>query len=212
LETLPLSTHLKAGLCQLDELSRYVASLLGGKAATSISEQIALLKRTYALRYEFLCPLVPSKSFDSLDSLDPLSLLEEPESRCVLEDGLRISALLYMQATLQEFPLAAVGSLYLVQRLREKVMQIRVNNLKEGELVLWCLVVGGLEARGGDRVWFGDQLGRLGRKLKIVSWEDGKKALEGLWWIGRVHDVRGRTLWEDSLCPLTTLSWLDFNE
>jgi hypothetical protein len=30
-----------------------------------------------------------------------------------------------------------------------------------------------------------------------MEWEDAKKALEGLWWVRKIHEERGKRLWEE---------------
>jgi hypothetical protein len=187
--TLSISNALEASLLELRRLSQNVAELMYSNVVTGIPEQVSMLKRTYALRYEFLSHL-----FDIPNILDEFVPMRNDK---LLEDVLRAGALLYMQTTLQEFPLAAIGSLNLVQRLKTLVMGVRINNSKEGRLVVWLLVVGGLEAKNEDRAWFVIQLEKLLSRLKIATWEEVKKALEGLWWIGKVHDDRGRRLWEE---------------
>jgi hypothetical protein len=88
-----------------------------------------------------------------------------------LEEVLRVGALLYMQATLQEFPLSAVGSRNPVRRLKASVMMVQIGNKQHGDLMVWLLFIGGIESRSGeDRAWFVAQLGKPFLKLRMWNW------------------------------------------
>ena len=108
-----------------------------------------------------------------------------------LDEVLRVGALLYMQATLQKLPFAAVGSRNLVNKLKDSVMVVKILNQKEGELMVWLLFMGGIEARA----WFVVQIRKLTDRLRM-GWEEVNKALEGLWWVKEIHE-RARRLWDD---------------
>jgi len=64
-------------------------------------------------------------------------------------------------------------------------------------LMVWLLFMGGIEARDElDRAWFVVQIRKLTDRLKM-KWVDVKKALEGLWWVKRIHEERRRRLWDE---------------
>ena len=118
----------------------------------------------------------------------------------VLDEVLRVGALLYMQATLQEFPSSAVGSRNLLQRLKESIMAVKVRNEREGALMVWLLFIGGIAARmGEERVWFVAQLGKLVCRLGLRSWDVVREELEGLWWVERIHGEICKRLWEEAV-------------
>jgi len=155
-----------------------VSEILSAAAKISIPEQIKLLKVTYALRYEFLQPA--SLAYNDFDLLS----LENQH----INEVLRTGALLYMQATLQEFPLSALGSRGLVHKLKKLVITIQIANKSQGELVAWLLFMGGLEAKAGeDRMWFVAQLAKLLAHLKMKTWEVVELALGKLWWVKKIH-------------------------
>jgi hypothetical protein len=194
LESLPISHSLTRCLFALSSLSSELALIMESKKLTDISTQLMLLKTTYAIRYALLDS--PNLLYPGSQNLDFENIDLALEQQKTLEEVLRLGSLLYIQATLQEFPLAAVGSRNLVRRLMESVMLVRINGVKQGELVVWLLMVGGMEAKfEDDRTWFVQQLDRLTRRLGIVDWGMLICGLESLWWIGRVHDTRGRRLW-----------------
>lgn len=92
--------------------------------------------------------------------------------------------------------MAAVGSRLLVERLKRCLLARRVEGRKETELLLWLLVVGGVEAKEESQ-WWVEQLSLLATELGLRNWEDAKGRLETLWWIERVHGERGRRLWSE---------------
>jgi hypothetical protein len=77
-----------------------------------------------------------------------------------------------MQATLQEFPFSATGSINLVHKLKDAIMEVKIRNENEGALVLWMLFMGGISARRGeDRIWFVPQIEKLSGRLGLGDWE-----------------------------------------
>lgn len=172
----------------LSRLSHTVSQLISSRTFTSIPDQISLLQVTYVLRYQLVrFPNFEFADFDSPSRPDPM-----------LEEVLRVGALLYIQATLQEFPFSAVGSRNLVRRLKASVMMIQIGNKAQGELMVWLLFMGGIESKDiEDRKWFAEQLRKLLSRLRIDDWDVVQQALEGLWWIAKVHKNRCTRLWDE---------------
>jgi hypothetical protein len=183
LHTLPITNPLKSQLIVLSDFSQTLSEIIRCRKITSLPSQIAFLQATYTLRYDFL----------SLNST-PAELSDTSHT---LEYVLKIGALLYMQATLQEFPMAAVGSKNLVQTLMTSVMRVQIMDAQQGNLLVWLLFIGGIEAKGADREWFVSQLGKLLQRLRMDRWDEAKEALEGLWWIAKVHEEKCNMLWEE---------------
>jgi hypothetical protein len=187
LTTLPIDQNLITTLTTLSTFSHQISLILANPATANIPSQITLLKETYGLRYSLV------------QSPDPLQVdsASTPPSDQMLNEVLRIGALLYIQATLQEFPFSAVGSRNLVVKLKESVMMVKIRNRQEGELMVWLLFMGGMEARDElERAWFVVQIRKLAGRL-AMEWEDVKKALEGLWWVRRIHEETARKLWAE---------------
>jgi hypothetical protein len=168
--TLPIGQNLVTTLTTLSSFSHQISLILANAATVNIPSQITLLKETYGLRYSLL------------QSLDPLQVdfARLSPSDQMLNEVLRVGALLYIQATLQEFPFSAVGSRNLVAKLKSSVRMVKIRNRPESELMVWLLFMDGIEARDElDRAWF-VQIRKLTDRLGM-EWEDAKKALEGLW-------------------------------
>jgi hypothetical protein len=74
-------------------------------------------------------------------------------------------------------------------------MAIKIADKAQGELVVWLLFMGGLEAGIGERMWWVAQLERLCVRLGLGSWAVVRGVLEGLWWVGVVLEERCKMLW-----------------
>lgn len=91
-----------------------------------------------------------------------------------------------------------MGSQYLVQKLQDRVMNVRIENEDQGTLVLWCLFVGGACAKDElKRDWFEKQIDKLARRLGMRDWRVIKEALQKLWWVEDVHEKQFKSLWEE---------------
>jgi hypothetical protein len=184
LDTLPLSPELSNALIYMHILSQQISSILSTSTVYTEAQQIALLKHTYSLRYS----LLPSPT--NTWYIDPRTE--------TIDEVLRIGALLYIQATPQEFPYAALGPRNLVARLRELVLSVQMWNEREGVLVMWLLFMGAMSSRkGGDRIWFVAQIEKLSGRLGFGEWGEVRGKLEGLWWVSELHEKGGREVWED---------------
>lgn len=190
LTTLPLDTTLLNTLITLSIFSHQISLILSSPTTANIPSQITLIEETYSLRYTLLKP----------STLGPDGKPLSPSDQN-LNAVLRIGALLYIQATLQEFPFSAVGPRSLVRRMREQAMMIKMRNQREGELMIWLLFMGGIEARDEvDRRWFVDQIGKLVGRLGVgLEWEGVRGTLEGLWWVAKIHEERGKRLWDEAV-------------
>ncbi|KAE9369661.1 hypothetical protein N431DRAFT_344728 [Stipitochalara longipes BDJ] len=184
LDTLPISPNLLNSLIYMHFLSQRISSLSSGSTIYNESEQVSLMKDTFSLRYS----LVPSPGSPPLD----------PENAS-LDDVLRIGAILYLQATPQEFPYAAVGPGNLVKKLRGLVFRVPMWNEMEAELMMWLLFIGTMCARKGpDRIWYVAQIGKLTARLGLSDWDIVKQKLEEFWWVGGLHEKAAREVWEEA--------------
>jgi hypothetical protein len=186
--SITIEKSLLDSLMSLSRLSHAVSQLISSRTVTSISDQISLLQVTYALRYQLV--RFPNFEFAGFDAPS------RPDS--MLDEVLRVGALLYIQATLQEFPFSAVGSRNLVRRLKASVMMVQIGNKAQGDLMVWLLFMGGIEAKDiEDRTWFAEQLGKLLSRLQMDTWDVVQQALENLWWIAKIHRDRCTKLWDE---------------
>lgn len=184
LETLPISGQLSNSLTYMHGLSQSVSRILASPTVLNGIQQASLLQHIYSLRYNIL-PTPANAEFPD-------------ESAKILDEVLRLGAMLYISETPKEFPSAAVGPVKLVRRLKELVMQVQMWNAKEAGLVLWLLFMGGIAARNGeDREWYVSQIDKLTGRLNVNMWGGVRGRLEKLWWVGAIHERPCRELWDE---------------
>jgi hypothetical protein len=74
--------------------------------------------------------------------------------------------------------------------------------MKDLELLLWVLIMGGIAALGTtDRWWYVQQLHWLAAMLEIRTWEHLKPTLVSILWLEAPCDFEGLILWEE-VCML----------
>jgi hypothetical protein len=152
-------------------------------SSTSSAEagQTSLMKDTFSLRYSLL----------SAAAAPPIN----PEG-VIIDDVLRIGAILYLQATPRELPFGVIGPGNLVKELREFVSNVHMWNEREAELVLWLLFMSAICGRKGpDRIWYIVQIEKLTGRLWLREWDVVKKKLEAFWW---VSGLAAKKVWEES--------------
>jgi hypothetical protein len=165
-------------------LSERISSISSGSTLCTEAEQVSLMEDTFSLRYS----LLPSATSRPLDL-----------GKTTLDDVLRIGAILYLQATPQEFPYAAIGPGNLVRKLRGLVFKVHMWNQREGELVMWLLFIGAVCAKKGpDRIWYIAQIQKLTKRLRLREWGVVKEKLEAFWWVTGLHEKAARDAWEEA--------------
>jgi hypothetical protein len=164
-------------------LSERISSWSASSTSYAEAEQISLMKDTFSLRYSLL----------SAAAAPPIN----PKG-AIIDDVLRIGALLYLQATPRELPFAAVGPGNLVKELRELVFNVHMWSEREAELVLWLLFMGAISGRNGaDRIWYVVQIEKLTERLRLREWDVVKKKLEAFWWVSGLHEKAAKKAWEE---------------
>lgn len=191
LATLSITESLRTDFLALDMLSKTLKDIMQNPIVTTMSEQAELMEIVCSLRYSLLCsPVLLQASQDHLTILPGSKI----GLNSVLEEVLRLSALLYMSTTLREFPFSTIGSRNLVHRLKERVPFVKIRNGREGELMIWVLVIGWMEAV--EKGWWREQLCRLIARLESRG-SKIQEVMERLWWVERIHGKRGREVWRD---------------
>jgi hypothetical protein len=106
-----------------------------------------------------------------------------------------MGALIFMKETLQEYPLASLGSTNLVQRIKTALSLIS-DVKKYAPLLLRLLFMEGISSKKRlDRVWF---MAHLIRVLpKRSTWESVRGALKKVLWVEKLHGHPCRGLWEE---------------
>jgi hypothetical protein len=145
-------------------------------------DSIAFVEDTYQIQYQLIL----------LSSTPVIDM----ETQC-LEEALRMAGLLYMKETLREYPLAVLGSINLVRRLKEALVEISENE-RFGPMLMWLFFMGAIPSKKGqDRAWFTAQLVKLAMKMGIDTWEEVKSVLQSVVFIDRIHGEACKGLWEE---------------
>ncbi|KAE9375541.1 hypothetical protein N431DRAFT_437034 [Stipitochalara longipes BDJ] len=178
----------------ISQISSQMASLLSSHFIhPSLTQKLTLLSFfTRTLVFTRLNPnitLLPEAFSNDLYSLEhsllsfPSTLLL-PAHECALSASLRFSALIYLKAVLQEFPHSVNGPRILVEKVREGLSMMGVDEENEfGEegnkkmkLVTWVCVVCAAVSKGKSREWFLRKLTNIGKR-----YDSGEQAqIEGL--------------------------------
>ena len=127
-----------------------------------------------------------------------------------LETAFRTGALLYMKELMQEFTFSAIGSSFLVARLRMPLESIMTSgssatmddvSIAEDKLRLWMLVVGGVTSRQlvYHRRWFVAQLSDIvgGDVAAAMEWNAIEAVLGEVVWVRVMLRDCGKKLWEE---------------
>ena len=113
-----------------------------------------------------------------------------------IQEGLRLGALIYMKDLLREFPRSVVGMEVLIERLKKQLELVsQIQGL--APLLCWLFFIGGMYSVGTDRVWFVAHLVKIKSIMGLDDWHSARRQLEDLFWIEKIHDASGQTLWEE---------------
>lgn len=192
LTPLAISQDLTNALFSMSDLSDSITEVISTRAECSVSQQAIILDQTYSIQYSLLRPW-------SKKQREPLK---------PMEDLLRVAGLLYMHATWQDFPFAAVGFTKLIIKLKELVVLVEAQNETEESLIVWMLFMGAISAagKGDSRIWFIAQLQRSTDELDLDSWDVVRGKLEGLWWVEKIHGKLCRAVWDEVVVLNTVLT------
>lgn len=102
---------------------------------------------------------------------------------------------MFMKEMLQEFTFPVVGTTILLQRFK-RALELILDEGVPSSALFWLLFMGGLAAKEGvERKWFVVQLARMGRRLEVERWDDARRVLGRMIWVGKILDGTGRGLW-----------------
>jgi hypothetical protein len=106
-----------------------------------------------------------------------------------------MGALIFMKETLQEYPLASLGSTNLVRRMKNAISFIS-DIKKYAPLLVSLLFMGGISSKESlDRVWF---IAHLVRVLpKHSTWENVRGVLKKVLWIEKLYGDPCRDVWKE---------------
>lgn len=166
-------------LIQMRHFSEAINSALN--QSTLQINPVAFVEDTYQIQYQFI-----------LFSPAPVVGIAE---QC-LEEAFRMGGLLYMKESLREYPLAVLGTMNLVHRLKEALADILEND-SFAPVLLWLAFVGAMSSKGANRAWFLAQLIKLGMKLRLRNWEGARDVLDSVMFIEKLHEEVCKGIWDE---------------
>ena len=154
-----------------------------------------LVEACYSIQHQLL-PKVPATK-----NTPPGDLINSNDE---LGEAFRLGAIIYLREILQGFMSSATGSSILVTKLKTSLNLVFTSEptpAPTSSVLLWPLVIGGVASvkDGIDRDFFVAPLVRLSHGPGFDDWEDVKRSLENVLWVGEVLDEAGKALWEEVL-------------
>jgi hypothetical protein len=129
-------------------------------------------------------------------------LSENFHSAMLCFEACRLTAVMYCIHVTFPVPRSMYARRLLLPQLKESIgkVQLVVGNQALAELLLWCVVVGGVAASyQPDRSWFATQLFHVVRFLDLTKWSDAKMVLRKFAWLGSACDRGGAAFWNEVL-------------
>jgi hypothetical protein len=117
-------------------------------------------------------------------------------------EACRLAAIMYCIHVTFPIPRTMYPRRLLLPQMEEAIAKIRLAtaNRALGELVLWCVVVGGIAASSQpERPVFAIQLFNVSTFLRLAQWSDAKVVLQKFPWVDSVCDRGGAAFWNEVL-------------
>jgi hypothetical protein len=129
-------------------------------------------------------------------------LSEDFHSAMLCFEACRLTAIMYCIHVTFPVPRSMYARLLLLPQMKESIgkVQLVVGNQALTELLLWCVIVGGVAASGQpERSWFATQLFYVARFLDLTKWSDAKMVLRKFAWLDSACDRGGAVFWNEVL-------------
>jgi hypothetical protein len=144
---------------------------------------------------------LPSMSATALLSqIDFLS--EDFHSAILCFEACRLTATMYCIHVTFPVPRSTYARRLLLPQMKESIGKIHLAAREQalGELLLWCVVVGGIAASGQpERTWFATQLFNVSTSLDLTKWSDAKVVLRKFAWLDSACSRGGAAFWNEVL-------------
>lgn len=117
-------------------------------------------------------------------------------------EACRLTAVMYCIHVTFPVPRTMYARRLLLPQMEEAIAKIQLvtGDRALGELVLWCVVVGGIAASGQpERSVFAIQLVNVSTFLRLTRWSDAKVVLRKFPWLDSVCDRGGAAFWNEVL-------------
>jgi hypothetical protein len=117
-------------------------------------------------------------------------------------EACRLTAVMYCIHVTFPVPRTMYARRLLLPQMEEAIVKIQLatGDRALGELVLWCVVVGGIAASSQpERSVFATQLINISTFLRLTRWSDAKVVLRKFPWLDSVCDRGGAAFWNEVL-------------
>jgi hypothetical protein len=134
-----------------------------------------------------------------LSTIDVLS--KDLYSGMLCFEACRLTAVMYCVHVTFPVPRSIYARRSLLPQMKEVIGKIHVAAGYQAlrELVLWCVVVGGIAAFGEpERSWFAAQLFNVSTFLDLKKWSDAKVVLRKFAWLDSACDTGGSAFWNEA--------------
>jgi Fungal specific transcription factor domain len=115
-------------------------------------------------------------------------------------EACRLAAVMYCVHVTFPVPRSIYARRTLLPQMKESIGKIHLAAGHQAlrELVLWCVVVGGIAASGQpERSWFAAQLFTVSTFLDLKQWSDARAVLRKFAWLDAACDTGGSAFWDE---------------
>lgn len=129
-------------------------------------------------------------------------LLEDSERTMHCYEACRLAALMYCIHVVFPTPRSLQARRKLLPLLKEAIqgIDLLMASKEMVELVLWCVVIGGIAASGQDeRPWFLRELHILSTILRLAEWSEVKVIVKRFAWVESACDSGGEALFTETV-------------
>ncbi|KAG4436333.1 hypothetical protein IFR05_008186 [Cadophora sp. M221] len=155
------------------EIERIISGFTGAKSNPGLLESAM-----FQIRFRLLC----LKGEDNSD-----------DGSSVLNECLRLGALLYTQSLIRKPPVRGVDISVMLSRCQDVIVRLEISGLAPDGLLIWLSVIGGISSDGVHREWFAEKL--RGLTIEINIWDQVRFIVGQYWWVDHIHELAGRQLW-----------------
>lgn len=119
------------------------------------------------------------------------------EHRSVIQQSLRLGAILYINTLLREPSVRGVDYTVVLSSLKSHLLRFETTSPTTTALLVWLLFIVGSTSRNPCRAWFTVKLLNVTAQADINTWDDAKLNLVRFWWVESKHEGPCQQLWEE---------------
>ncbi|KFY94549.1 hypothetical protein V501_01903 [Pseudogymnoascus sp. VKM F-4519 (FW-2642)] len=189
-----------SGLCP--EITDVFLKLRDYSEAIELYEGVSVLPEFMADNRNWVLHRLLSLPSASVLLYQAYTLSEEFHRTMLCYEACRLAAMMYCIHVVFPTPRSLHGRKMLLPLMKEAIQRIDLLMASEelAELVLWCVVIGGIAASGQDvRSWFLIQRNILSTELRLTEWSEVKIVMRKFAWVDSACDPGGKALWNETV-------------